>query len=89
MSARPTPPSNAGNNVSQLQTAGNQAGQQRDEDVDLQRAKDLLQLHTEVKLAHGQGSISQGLMEARQMVKAAIAKVITDEDDDDEGEAWT
>ena len=89
MSARPIPPSNAKNNVSQLQTAGNQTGQQLDEDVDLQRAKDLLQLHSEVKLAHGQGSISQELMEARQMVKAAIAKVTTADDDDDEGKAWT
>ncbi|KAI7365357.1 hypothetical protein KC336_g21411 [Hortaea werneckii] len=43
----------------------------QDNDQDLKRAKDLLELHTSVKVAHQDGSMS-GLNDARD----AIAKVL-------------
>lgn len=65
VSARPTPPSKASAPEAQTKREG-------DEDPDLQRAKDLLRLHNDVKVAHEHGRVDQGLLEARRMVKAAL-----------------
>ena len=41
-------------------------------DQDLQRAKDLIELHYSVKVAHGDGKLEKQLDEAREMVRRAI-----------------
>jgi hypothetical protein len=46
---------------------------QNDDDVDLERAKDLLKLHHDVKEKHKRGELSRGLEEARRDVARAIA----------------
>lgn len=44
----------------------------KDDDRDLQRAKDLVDLHYSVKMAHANNRIDQGLVEARRMVEEAV-----------------
>ncbi|ORY14994.1 hypothetical protein BCR34DRAFT_478591 [Clohesyomyces aquaticus] len=41
-------------------------------DPDLQRAKDLVELHYSVKEAHKRGELEKGLAEAREMVTKAV-----------------
>lgn len=79
VSARPIPPSaNSSSSTARVQ------GQRQDEDKDLQRAKDLLKLHNEVKVAHEHGRIDQGLVEARRMVREALENL-----DEEDEEAWS
>jgi hypothetical protein len=46
---------------------------QDEDDADLERAKDLLKLHYDVKEKHKRGELSRGLEEARRDVARAIA----------------
>ncbi|KAF2203753.1 hypothetical protein GQ43DRAFT_366182 [Delitschia confertaspora ATCC 74209] len=41
-------------------------------DPDLKRAKDLVELHYSVKVAHQRGELERGLDEARQAVRGAV-----------------
>ncbi|KAF1959057.1 hypothetical protein CC80DRAFT_591141 [Byssothecium circinans] len=43
-----------------------------DQDPDLRRAKDLMELHYAVKEAHKKGELGGGLVEARQAVEKAV-----------------
>ncbi|OQO00510.1 hypothetical protein B0A48_13860 [Cryoendolithus antarcticus] len=45
-----------------------------DEDIDLKRAKDLLQLHADVKLAHGNG-VDEELNDARHAVEVVLREL--------------
>jgi hypothetical protein len=86
VSARPTPPSLLGTTSStQNVVTGTQSQQQEENDVDLQRARDLLRLHSEVKVAREQGAIERELREARRMVREAIEEA----DGGDEEETWS
>jgi hypothetical protein len=91
VSSRPTPPSPSSQNVnktiqSQSQDANlTQQHQQQEEDSDLQRAKDLVQLHYSVKVAHANGAVDEGLLEARR----AVREVLDEFEDDSSHEHWT
>lgn len=61
VSARPSPPQDS--NATEVT--------KEEQDADLKRAKDLLKLHYEVKVAHQRGELSQGLEEARAAVARA------------------
>ncbi|EON64321.1 hypothetical protein W97_03552 [Coniosporium apollinis CBS 100218] len=43
-----------------------------EDDPDLARAKDLVELHYKVKVAHTGGAVDRGLMEAREAVRRAV-----------------
>lgn len=73
VSARPTPPSQT--NIPPTSDTQSQVRQEQDQDKDIQRAKDLLRLHYDVKVAHQHGKVDQGLLEARRMVKAALEEI--------------
>ena len=49
-------------------TAALQRGTSQDEDPDLQRAKDLIDLHYKVKVKHAGGALDQELEQARREV---------------------
>jgi hypothetical protein len=50
------------------------ASAERDEqDVDLKRVQNLIELHYSVKVAHTEGKLEKELMEARRMVQEAMA----------------
>ncbi|KAI5273251.1 hypothetical protein E4T47_03404 [Aureobasidium subglaciale] len=66
------PPSDVATTSSQQLKAKTQ--NTTDTDADLTRARDLLDLHASVKLAHRAG-LDQSLLEARQQVKLALASV--------------
>jgi hypothetical protein len=48
------------------------ASKQQELDKDLQRAKDLIELHYSVKVAHSDGKLEKQLDDAREMVRRAI-----------------
>lgn len=53
---------------------GSSAGPQQDNDSDMERAMDLMELHHGVKMKHVQGE-DKGLMQARRDVDAVLAKL--------------
>ncbi|KAF2707786.1 hypothetical protein K504DRAFT_383403 [Pleomassaria siparia CBS 279.74] len=53
-------------------TAAAAAAAAHDQDADLQRAKDLVDLHYSVKEAHRRGELGRGLVEARENVRRAV-----------------
>lgn len=69
VSARP-PTANADASAQNLQKSSTPD----DADVDLARARDLLDLHANVKLAHRAG-LDHSLLQARQDVKRALERV--------------
>jgi hypothetical protein len=68
VSARPNP-SSATTNPS---AATDQKGTEEEQDTDLKRAKDLVELHYAVKEAHKRGELGKGLLEARRAVEGAV-----------------
>jgi len=78
VSARPVPPSPSSQNINKSiqspsqNTNPKQQSQQQEEDPDLQRAKDLVQLHYSVKRAHADGVVDEGLLEARRAVREVL-----------------
>ena len=76
VSARPNPPSTSSTtgNAPTDPTAQNQENGAEAQDADLNRAKDLVELHYAVKEAHKRGELGHGLMEARRMVDGAVGQ---------------
>jgi len=88
VSARPIPPSLSSQNVHKSPSRDanpKQQHQQQEEDADLQRAKDLVQLHYSVKIAHADGAVDEGLLEARR----AVREVLDELEDDSTDVYWT
>jgi hypothetical protein len=94
VSARPEPPSPSSQNINKIiqspsQNANpkqqQQQQQEQEEDPDLQRAKDLVQLHYSVKVAHADGAVDEGLVEARRAVKEVLHEL----EDESSNEYWT
>jgi hypothetical protein len=73
VSARPSPPSSSVDAVKQ-KTAAIQK-ESKDEDPDLQRAKDLVDLHYAVKASHGRGSVDKSLEDAKRDVERVLRGV--------------
>ncbi|OCK83854.1 hypothetical protein K432DRAFT_321517 [Lepidopterella palustris CBS 459.81] len=46
--------------------------EQNEDDVDLKRAKNLVELHYLVKVAHAGGAPDQGILAAREAVRSAV-----------------
>ncbi|PVI08075.1 hypothetical protein DM02DRAFT_502492, partial [Periconia macrospinosa] len=59
---------NANKNANEQHKAAGDAGRNDEEDKDLQRAKDLVKLHYEVKVAHSEGRFGKELEAARELV---------------------
>ncbi|KAF2436390.1 hypothetical protein EJ08DRAFT_691562 [Tothia fuscella] len=72
VSARPSPPSSSTEAVKAKTAAALQKGKSVQEDTDLQRAKDLIDLHYKVKVAHENGRADEGLEGARRDVRAVL-----------------
>jgi hypothetical protein len=91
VSARPAPPSPPSQSIdrtiqSPSQDANPKSQQQKqEEDPDLQRAKDLVQLHYSVKVAHADGVVDEGLLEARR----AVREVLDGLEDESSHDYWT
>ncbi|PSN63360.1 hypothetical protein BS50DRAFT_637856 [Corynespora cassiicola Philippines] len=66
VSARPTGPSTTADSKEKPTSSP------EEDDADLQRAKDLLKLHYEVKEAHKRGELESGLQDARAAVEKAV-----------------
>lgn len=56
----------------QVDTSNVEQSKDEEQDADLDRAKDLVKLHYEVKEAHKRGEIGKGLEEARSAVARAV-----------------
>jgi hypothetical protein len=67
VSARPSPPQSSVEAV-KAKTASLQKQSTVEGDADLQRAKDLIDLHYKVKVAHADGTVDEGLESARRDV---------------------
>ena len=88
VSARPIPLSLSSQNVHKSPSRDaipKEQRQQQEEDSDLQRAKDLVQLHYSVKIAHADGAVDEGLLEARR----AVREVLDELEDDSTDVYWT
>ena len=48
-----------------------------DDKVDLRRAKELVELHYEVKARHANGTVDEGLRQARQDVRRILTELST------------
>ncbi|KAF1989651.1 hypothetical protein K402DRAFT_302897, partial [Aulographum hederae CBS 113979] len=73
VSARPPPPSSSFTTSTNLTTAtSTQRTDEADADPDLTRAKDLVELHYAVKVAHARGELGGQLAEARDGVRRAV-----------------
>ncbi|KAF2253449.1 hypothetical protein BU26DRAFT_418669 [Trematosphaeria pertusa] len=69
VSARPDPTTSASSKAERDESREEQ------EDGDLKRAKDLVELHYAVKEAHKRGELGRGLMDARASVDRAVGGV--------------
>jgi hypothetical protein len=70
--SNPSPSSTTTGTASTDPTAQARETSAEDRDPDLQRAKDLVELHYGVKEAHKRGELGRGLMEARRAVDGAV-----------------
>jgi hypothetical protein len=70
VSTRPSPPSSSVDAVKQKTASLQQPA--KEEDPDLQRAKDLIDLHYAVKVAHGRGNADKSLEDAGRDVEKAL-----------------
>ncbi|KAK4987941.1 hypothetical protein LTR50_004278 [Elasticomyces elasticus] len=70
VSARPPPTTTTTSDAEQRAETGQEAT-----DADLRRAKELLELHSSVKLAH-RGGVDRELEEARESVRRALGGVV-------------
>ncbi|KAF2099627.1 hypothetical protein NA57DRAFT_75129 [Rhizodiscina lignyota] len=68
VSARPSPSATTADNAKPK-------GKNADDDAELARAKDLIDLHYSVKMQHSEGTVDEGLLEARYSVHNALKGV--------------